>query len=166
MEALGRPAKTIRFFKRRCDLTPALITTVVAAYAAIVSTLSLILAIKVYRAANPQVEVDWTYSAPDRKLVVSVHNTGRADVTINTVDLYVERHVITRRSRVSDAYAERVDMISHIPAKLWLRKPKTTTFPTRLASHSMFSFGVKNDAISLPSQYPLNIFNGGCYRRG
>ena len=40
--------------------------------------------------------------------------------------------------------------------KLWLRKPKAFTFPTRLASHSLFSIQVKNDAISLPSQYPLD----------
>jgi hypothetical protein len=132
-----------------------LITAIVAAYAAIVSTLSLILAVKVYRAANPKVEVDWEYSPSDRNLTLTVLNTGRGDVTIATIDLYIERRVITSRSPDGRSFNARTDTISHVPTKLWLRKPKAVTF-ARLASHSMLSVQVKNDAINLPSQYPLD----------
>jgi hypothetical protein len=127
-----------------------IVTATVAAYAAIVSTFSLILAVKVHRAANPKVDVHWRYSESDRKLVVSIHNTGRADVTITTVDLYIAREVITRRSRIS------IDPISQIPNKLWQRERKALTFPVRLDSYSMFSIRANNDAISLPSEYPLD----------
>lgn len=126
-----------------------------AAYAAIVSTLSLILALKVHRASSPNVEVDWIYTEPDRKLVVGIHNTGRADVTITAVDLYIERHVITSRSRISNGFGMRIEHICDVPVKLWLRKSKTLTFPARLASHSTVSIQVKNDSIILPTQYPL-----------
>lgn len=136
-------------------MTPALITAVVAAYAAIVSTLSLILAVNVYRAANPKVEVDWVYSRADRNLTLTLLNTGRSDVTIATVDLYIERHVITSRNPDSRSFHARTDTISHVPTELWLRKPKAVTH-ARLAAHSMLSVQVKGDAISLPSQYPLD----------
>jgi hypothetical protein len=118
--------------------------------------LSLILALRVHRAANPNVEIHWDYSGQGRKLVVIILNTGRAEVTIASVDLYIERHVITSRSWIDNAFAMRIDKISHIPAKLWIRNRKTLTLPTRLASHSALTVQVRNDAISLPSQYPLD----------
>jgi hypothetical protein len=132
-----------------------IVTAAVAAYAAIVSTLSLILAMKVYRASSPHVEVDWVYTEPHRKLVVGIHNTGRADVTIATVDLHIERHVITSRSRIGNAFAMRTDHIRDVPTRLWVRKSKALTFPVRLAAHSTVSIQVKNDSIVLPTQYPL-----------
>jgi hypothetical protein len=129
---------------------------VIGGYAAIVSTLSVILAVKVYRAANPKVDLDWLYEEADRNLSVTVLNTGRADVTIATIDLYVVRHKITRRSPSGKYFNLRINTIDHIATKLWIRKPKAVSFPARLASNSMFSVQVKNDAIRLPSQYPLD----------
>jgi hypothetical protein len=132
-----------------------IITAAVAAYAAVVSTLSLALALKTHRAANPKVALDWIYAADDRKLVVNVYNTGRADITITNLDLYLDRHVITSRSWISSGYGIRVYEIEQIPAERWLSNPETVIM-ARLASHSTLSVQVKHEAISLPSQYSIH----------
>jgi len=45
--------------------------SIVAVYAAVVSTLSLIIAVRVYKAGNPDVDVDWEYQEEARKLLLT-----------------------------------------------------------------------------------------------
>jgi hypothetical protein len=138
------------------DLTSTQIALAVATYAAIISTLSLVLAIRVHHAGSPKVSVHWAYTQTDRKLTVTILNTGRADVTISAIELYVERDVIIRGSREAGQWDSRIETLSHIPNKLWLSKSNGLTLPSRLAANSMFSIQVKNKAITLPTQFPLD----------
>jgi hypothetical protein len=132
-----------------------IVGSAIATYAAVVSTLSLAIAVKVYRAGNPNVEVHWEYQEPSRKLSLSILNTGRGDVTISAVDIFVVHETIFNRSRSGRYFNLRMDTVDHVPNELWLPKEQHAAIPFRLASNSLFSMDVKNGAISLPSDYPL-----------
>lgn len=141
----------------RKNLNPGLIAaSAIAIYAAIISTLSLILAIRVYRVGGPKVSLDWEYWERDRNLVVSILNTGRADVTIASMDLYIVREEVTHRSPSGAYFNSHYETIGCIPQKLWYMKNRAVTFPARLASNSILSMRVKSEAITLPPQYSLD----------
>ena len=118
------------------------------------STLSFILALKVFKAGNPDVELGWEYNEPDRNLVLMVVNSGRADVTISAIELFIVRWTITRRSPISNAFAIRRETIAHIPSKLW--RDNDTPTSLRVASHSVTPVSVKIEAIKLPSGLPVD----------
>jgi hypothetical protein len=132
-----------------------IIGSVIAAYAAVVSTLSLFLSVKAYRAGNPNVDVDWTYYETNRQLSLSVTNTGRADVTISAVDLYIVHERILRQSRSGKYFAISKETIKDIPIDLWWPDLGPETFPIRVASNSLFTVRVKSYAIRLPPEYPV-----------
>lgn len=135
-------------------MTASLVTSALATYGAVVSTLSFILAVKVFKAGNPRVELHWEYFVPDHNLSLIVLNVGRADVTISTIELYIVRHVVTRRSPISDAVAIRRETIDHISGGLWRDNDIAISF--RLASYSEVSIPVKSEAIRLPSELPID----------
>jgi hypothetical protein len=137
-------------------MSVSIVVAAIAAYAAIVSTLSLVLAMKVYRAGNPNVEMDWLYRESDRKLLLSILNTGRADVTISTVELFIVHETITSRSRSGRFFNVRTDTLGHVPSDLWRVESEEIALPIRLASNSLVSMQVKTDVIHLPSGYPLD----------
>jgi hypothetical protein len=74
-----------------------IIEAAIAGYAGIVSTLSLILALRAYRAGGPIVDVTWAYFDDKQELMLIVTNKGRADVTVFDIDLSIVRHRITRQ---------------------------------------------------------------------
>ena len=133
-----------------------IIESAIAAYATVISTASFVLAIKVYRAGNPKVEVDWVYNEPDRNLTLSILNLGRGDVTISVIDLYIAHEEITSRSRNGKYFNIKFETIDCISRKDWCIKSKGIGLPARLVSHSMLSVQVKNDAIVLDPKYPLD----------
>jgi len=99
--------------------------------------------------------MDWEYDQTDRKLLLSVTHTGRADVTIARVDLYIVHRQILSRSRTGKYYQIHVETIGDIPIELWWPDLESKTFPMRLASKSLVMAQVKNGAISLPTEYSL-----------
>lgn len=133
-----------------------IVGSIVAAYAAIVSTLSLILSVRVYRAGDPDVSITWEYDEVDRKLLLSVMNTGRADITIASVDLQIVHRQILNRSPTGKYYQMHTETIGVIPVELWWPDLEPKTFPMRLASKSLVMTQVKNDQISLPTDHPLS----------
>lgn len=114
----------------------------------------MILAVKAFKAGNPRVILDWVYIPSDRNLSLIVLNTGRADVTISTIELYIFRHVVTRRSPISDGVAIRRERINHISSELW--RDSDVAIPLKLASYSEVLIPVKSGAIRLPSKLPVN----------
>ena len=73
-------------------------TIAIAAYAAVVSTLSLFLARRAYQVGGPVVKLGWQYFEPTQDLSITVTNIGRGDVTIADLELYIVRSQITHRS--------------------------------------------------------------------
>lgn len=136
------------------NLNTALVIPIVAIYGAVVSTLSFFLALKVFRAGRPDVELDYEVGELHRSFSLDVRNTGRADVTISSIELYIERHVITHRSPISSSFAMRIDPIERIPTKIWRDSDDADT-SFRLASHSEVIIPVKCVAIKLPSEFPI-----------
>jgi hypothetical protein len=132
------------------------ITIVIAGYAAIVSTLSLALALKVYQAGNPKIEVDWEYRETNRQLAIRVLNVSRADVTITSTELYIVHEVTTHRSHSGKYFQVHMDTIDEVPSELWQVGAQAPTFPARLPSNSAISFKVISDGIALPSEYPFD----------
>jgi hypothetical protein len=132
-----------------------IVGSIIAAYAAIVSTLSLILSVRNYRASDPNVSLDWEYDEIGRRLSLSIWNTGRADVTIASANLYIVHERIVRRSPTGKYFAIQSETLDNIPTELWWLDLEPETFPIRLASNSLLTTQVKNNAISLPTGYPL-----------
>jgi hypothetical protein len=128
----------------------------IAGYAAVVSTLSLVLAIKVYRSGEPKVDVDWEYFETDRELTVSVLNTGRAGVTISTVELYVIHEQITKRSPNGRYVSLQMETIAEIPPRLWRPDEKNASFPARLSSQSLIVLHVRGHNVEIPQSHPLD----------
>jgi hypothetical protein len=128
-----------------------------AAYAAIVSTLSLILSVRVYRAGGPDVDIDWEYHQKNRRLSLSILNTGRADVTITGVDLRIIHEQIFNRSPSGKYFNSRMDIIEEVPTELWWPDLGPETFPVRLTSNSLLTTQVRSRNFSDPrrdlSQY-------------
>jgi hypothetical protein len=131
-----------------------IIEAVIAGYAGIVSTLSLVLARRANRTSGPIVAITWEYYDEKQELTLVVTNTGRAAVTVSDVELSIVRHRITRRT--GNYYDLEMTSLADIPRKRWCPNQKIS-FPFRLASDSMFSMKVKSDGIRpLPSQIPLD----------
>src|SRR5918992_1422994 len=120
-----------------------IVTSVLAAYAATVSTLSLILAVKVFKAGNPKVTLSWEYIQSENNLTLMVLNTGRADVTISTVELRVMRERIISRSRNGKYFKLYMETISQIPGRIWAADD--VAIPYRLISNSAISISVNID---------------------
>jgi hypothetical protein len=115
-----------------------IIAAIIATYAAIVSTRSLALAKKAYRAADPYVELDWKYTQDDRNLSLSIMNPGQADVTITAIDLYVVHEVITNQSLNGKRFGVLIDPIDEISHGLWL--PAFPDFTFRQGSSLIRSY--------------------------
>lgn len=50
-----------------------------------------------------------------------------------------------------------MDTVDHIPSELWqVGSSKEEILPARLASNSLVTMQVRNDTISLPSEYPFD----------
>ena len=131
-----------------------IIAAVVAAYAGVISTLSLRLAARALRAGGPIVDMDCEYFTPKQELTLTVTNTGRADVTVSDLDLAIIRSRIV--SRLGNAWRSEWTVIEHISPERW-RADLEVSFPIRLISHSSFSVKVSSDGIRpLPSQYPFD----------
>jgi hypothetical protein len=143
-----------RLEKGDVSLIASFVTPAVATYAAVISTLSFVLAVKVYKAGDPEVELGWKYNELIRNLSLIVSNTGRGNVTISTIDLYIVRHEITRRSPISDAVAIHRETISHVSSELW--RGRDLDIPVRLESHAEVSISVKGEAVKLPSLFPFD----------
>ena len=109
-----------------------LTVSIIAAYAGVVSTLSLILALKVYRSGNPNVDVDWQYDELDKELTVSILNTGRADVTITAIELFVVHEKIIRQSRSGRTFDLRMEPLIRFQIKRGMRELRVLL--SRLAS--------------------------------
>lgn len=145
-------------------MTPKSIETVLAIYAAGVSTISILLglkahslAVKAYRAAGPIVEVDWVYDDRTRQLVVSVVNSGRSDITIYDLSLYIVREIITRSSPSGEYFDSRMEIISEIPQIRWWEGYEPNQRSVRLAANSKFQVRVNSKGISpLPADIPLD----------
>lgn len=134
-------------------MNTSIVTPIIAIYGAVVSTLSAILALKVFLAGKPDVDLGWEYHGPSRNLALMVFNTERADVTISTIELYIVRHVVIRRSPISNAFAIRRETIDQIPSELW-RNDVPISF--RVASYSQVDISVSSDAIKLPPELPFD----------
>jgi hypothetical protein len=134
-------------------LTPAsIIEATIAGYAGVVSTLSLIVARRAYRAGGPVVDIDWEYFADKQELILMIINKGRADVTVSDLELTIERHRIF--NRLGNSFNMEITTLADIQRKQWCAGQKVI-FPLRLASNSMRSIKVKRDVIHLlPPQIP------------
>lgn len=131
-----------------------IIATVIAVYAGIISTLSLILAARVYRTGGPIVTMSWEYFAGKQELTLIVTNRGRADVTVSDLELSIIRDKIIRR--IGNRWASETTVIEDIPQERW-RADSEVTFPLRLASSSELSMKVNSDGIRpLPSDCPFD----------
>jgi hypothetical protein len=122
------------------------LTLLVASYAAAVSTFSLALALKVFRVGDPIVEVGWQYAEEGRVLQVTVANTGRADVTVHSFDMGLERHEITRRNRRGH-FAVRVHQLGSLPFDQWKTGSNSPELPVRISSNSMVFWRVDREAV-------------------
>lgn len=126
------------------------VTSALAIYAAVISTLSLILAVIAYKAGNPKVILGWEYIQSGRNLWLIVDNTGRADVTISSVDFYpMNRKVMSGRSRDEKHFSLRVKSTGQVSYKQW--RPGD-----RLPSNSAVSVPVKDKSIDLTSGQPFD----------
>lgn len=134
-----------------------IVAAAISTYAAIISTLSLFLAIKVYRAGNPKVELDWLYIEDERMLTLSVMNIGRSAVTITSIDLYIVREEIASRSPGGRYFNAKWEPVGAVPVEAWRQKSsmESQDFPLRLDSNSMISLRVDGDAIQLPPSYSV-----------
>lgn len=145
-------------------MTSKSIETVLAIYAACISTLSIFLGLKAhslaekaYRAAGPIVFLDWVYDERTRQLTVSVVNSGRSEITIYDLRLVMMHEVITRRSPSGKYFDSRMEPIEEIPKLRWWQDYKPKQLPVRLAANSKFSVCVNSKGISpLPVDVPLN----------
>lgn len=129
-----------------------------AAYAAIVSTSSLLLAVKAYRASGPIVDVSWEYLETGQQLSVSVLNTGRSDVTVTSLELFITHETVTKTpAPVGKNYHAKSTIIAQLRATQWRANYETLSFPVRLASNDTLSVPVEREAIRpLPPQYSLS----------
>lgn len=134
--------------------TSTMVASVIAAYAAVVSTLSLVLAIRSFRAGSPIVDLDWEYDESLSDFRLHVLNTGRADVTISSLSLVVIHEVIIRQS--GKYFDARFDIIDDIPANVWYPRSKESALPFRLASNSLLELRIDGSAINVPDGYPFD----------
>lgn len=130
------------------------IEAIIAGYAGIVSTLSLVLARRAYHTSGPIVDITWEYFEEKQELTLIITNRGRADVTVSDLELSIVRHRITSRS--GKYYNLEMTNLVDVPRKRWCTSQKVR-FPCRLVSDSMFSVNVRIDGVyPLPSQVPLD----------
>jgi hypothetical protein len=138
-------------------MTPEMIETTLAVYAAGVSTLSFFLAVKAHSlaekahlAAGPVVYVDWEYDATARELIVSVVNSGRSDTTIYDLHLVIVREIITSVSISGEFFNMHMAPIVDVPKIQWWKNYDPKILPARIAASSKFPVHVNNNGISLP----------------
>ena len=140
------------------------IVTALAIYGASISTLSIFLglkahslAVKAYRAAGPIVFIDWLYDERIRQLTVSVVNSGRSEITIYELRLFIMHEVITRRSPIGNAFDMRMEYVGEVPKIQWWDGYESNQLPVRLAANSKFPVRVNSKDIGqLPADIPLN----------
>ena len=98
---------------------PLTVENVIAIYAALVSTCSVILAMKVYRTGGPMVELDWGYYSDKRRLVIDIQNMGRHDITVTGFALYVIREEIFNKSITGRSFSLKRELLDEIPMSDW-----------------------------------------------
>jgi len=130
-----------------------IITVIISGYAAIISTLSFVLASRAYRAGGPITEIHWEYSEKGQELTLDVVNKGRADVTISGLELFVLR----------DNEGEIMPTkIGEIPRDRWCASHEIE-FPIRMSANSMISVKTNRKGIEsslyqfLPGQLTLEF---------
>ncbi|MGC4756992.1 hypothetical protein [Micromonospora trifolii] len=122
-------------------------TLAIAIYAAILSTLSFALAAVSYRNGGPILDVSWQYDQSRHELTVFVANTGRSDITIDSVDLTLERTTISRKGRLGAAHVD-VSILSRIALAQWAKLVDTDGLPLRISSNSRATWQVASEVVS------------------
>jgi hypothetical protein len=116
--------RTRKWAPKLLNFTHQSIETILAIYAAVVSTCSIYLGIRAHKlaeqahlAAGPLVSVRWDYdeSAPD--LIVSVVNSGRSDVTIYDLTMGVVQETVTRMSPTGRSFDIRMTNVELIETR-------------------------------------------------
>nr|WP_152332284.1 hypothetical protein [Micromonospora purpureochromogenes] len=127
-------------------------TLAIAVYAAVISTVSLALAAVSYRVAGPVLNLSWEYDHTLQELVVFVANTGRSDVTVDSVDLLLERREVYRRGRFGIGHLEKEESIlTRIPLMQWADTKADPPIPLRISSNSRVMWHVARDVLeSMP----------------
>lgn len=132
-------------------------TLAIAVYAAILSTLSLALAAVSFRAGGPVLNLSWEYDHSLQKLVVFVANTGRSDVTVDSVDLLLERREVYRRGRFGVAHLEEASTLARTPLMQWADAKIAPSLPLRISSNSRVMWHVARDVVkSMPWEQQLS----------
>src|SRR5262245_25773326 len=112
-------------------------------YVAVISTLSLILALITFRTGGYRVNLSWEYTKTDRTLSVTILNTGRTGVMISKVELCI----VHRYSKTAYGPKGTSSVVTHeqhlltIPNELWCAE--NINIPFRLGSNSEASISIK-----------------------
>lgn len=100
-------------------------TTILASYAAVVSTGSLAVSYLSYRSSGPQLsasaEIEGRYDIDGPKLYIDVHNRGRGPITVDDVMLWGVAKVYEKEGH---------------PIVGWPLRSPSCTLPTRIEGHS------------------------------
>jgi hypothetical protein len=117
----------------------------IASYAVVVSTLSLVLAIRAHRAGEPNFNLGWEYNMDGQQLSVMMTNRGRSDISIYDLELSIVRHEITRQ--IGKVFDFREILIREVPLNEWRANSAEVSFPFRLTSFSIASVRARNEAL-------------------